>query len=968
MATMAHTVTTIAADARETRASFSVGDGAHAWFVKSGELQLFAVRTGNAGEGRALRPLFRVTAGHTVLSVPQADRFGITLVAKRVQDGEITVAPLSAAGVGIGRDGTAWLESWILAMSRCAAGDLPPKSAHWLERGGQLLVEDTPVTVSSAEPAVWIRQTCGTSHFLGRADLPVPEGALYPLSRAAWLEAQPNAALEVVEDASRHATEVWPGLELFHTHVLSCIASALDAQDESARQRARDRESTLQSAVAGALRALASPLRRGADRGEVHPEAWDTPLMRACQLVGSTLDVQMKPHPDLVRGLLVKNPVAAIAHASGVRYRRVALRDRWWQGSEALLAFRGNEPLALMPRGRRGYQIVDPATGATVPLDASSVAALNPFAYMFYRPFPRRPLAVSELLTFGLRGTRSEQLLIVAMSLASGLLALTTPFVTGVLFDSIIPNAQRSELLAVAVMLLVAAVVAALFNMVRGFAVLRLQGKLSISLQAALWDRLLSLPLPFFRDYAAGDLAQRSLAFAQIRGVLTGSTLSALLSGVFSVTSFGLLLYYSPLLSVYAVAMTLVAVLVTVAAGAFGLKFQRRISQMSGAIAGVVVEFITAIAKFRIAGAERRAFVLWVKDFAAQKRTDFDARQVATVMAVFNSVYLTACIGVLFAVNSSLRQTSTEAPAQAQALMLTTGEFLAFIAAFGQFMAAALQMGAAVVSVTNIVPIYERAAPILRTMPEVLNTQAAPSELLGEVEAHHLTFRYRPEAPLVLRDLSFRIRPGEFVAFVGPSGCGKSTLLRLLLGFEHPESGAIYFDGMDAAGLDIEGIRRQIGVVLQTGTLLSGDIKTNICGTAVVTMDEVWRAARVAALEDDIRAMPMGLHTMLTEGGGGLSGGQRQRLLIARAVINRPRLLLFDEATSALDNRTQAIVSENLRALKATRIVIAHRLSTIVDADRILVMDRGQIMQSGTYQELMGQPGLFRDMAERQVM
>jgi ATP-binding cassette subfamily C protein len=399
---------------------------------------------------------------------------------------------------------------------------------------------------------------------------------------------------------------------------------------------------------------------------------------------------------------------------------------------------------------------------------------------------------------------------------------------------------------------------------------------------------------------------------------------------------------------------------VTIAAGAIGLKFQRQISELSGAISGAVVEFISAIAKFRIAGAERRAFVLWVTDFAAQKRTDFDARRVTTLMAVFNSVYLVACTAVLFSINSSMRENGIPA--------LTTGDFLAFLAAFGQFMAAALQMGGAAVSLATIVPIYERASPILQSVPEVQHTQAAPGELVGEIEVNHLTFRYRPDAPLVLRDLSFRIRSGEFVAFAGPSGCGKSTVLRLLLGFERPESGAIYFDGMDAAGLDIEEIRRQIGVVLQNGRLLSGTIKSNICGTAVVTMEDCWAAARVAALEEDIQAMPMGMHTILTDGGGGLSGGQRQRMHIARAVIGRPRLLLFDEATSALDNRTQAIVSENLKALKATRIVIAHRLSTIVDADRILVMEKGQIVQSGTYYELIRQPGLFREMAERQVL
>jgi ABC-type bacteriocin/lantibiotic exporter with double-glycine peptidase domain len=267
----------------------------------------------------------------------------------------------------------------------------------------------------------------------------------------------------------------------------------------------------------------------------------------------------------------------------------------------------------------------------------------------------------------------------------------------------------------------------------------------------------------------------------------------------------------------------------------------------------------------------------------------------------------------------------------------------------------------------NIVPLYERATPILHTLPEVTATQTDPGELTGEVEANHLVFRYRPDAPLVLRDVSFQVQPGQYVAFVGPSGSGKSTLLRLLLGFEKLESGAIYYDHTDLAGLDIQLVRRQIGVVLQSGTLVAGSIKNNIAGAAWIPIDDIWEAVRRAGLEEDIRRMPMGLFTLVTEGGGGLSGGQRQRVLIARAIVGKPRVFLFDEATSALDNHAQAVVSNSLQSLKATRIVIAHRLSTIIEADRIFVMNQGRIVQSGTYTELMRERGVFRELAERQL-
>jgi ABC-type bacteriocin/lantibiotic exporter with double-glycine peptidase domain len=298
----------------------------------------------------------------------------------------------------------------------------------------------------------------------------------------------------------------------------------------------------------------------------------------------------------------------------------------------------------------------------------------------------------------------------------------------------------------------------------------------------------------------------------------------------------------------------------------------------------------------------------------------------------------------------------------------TTGQFLAFNAAFGGLLGAVLGATAALSSIMNIVPIYERAKPILQTEPEITSSKGHPGQLTGDIEVSQVRFGYVADAPPVLDDVSVHIRPGEFVAVVGPSGSGKSTLLRLLLGFEVPQSGSIYFDGQDMGGLDLGHLRRQLGVVLQNGQLMGGDLYSNIVGSAAsLTVDDAWVAAEQAGVAEDIRNMPMGMNTVIGDGGGTLSGGQRQRVLIARAIVRRPRIIFFDEATSALDNRTQAMVSESLEQLKATRVVIAHRLSTVVNADRIVVMEKGAIVQSGTYAELMEQPGLFRELAARQM-
>jgi ABC-type bacteriocin/lantibiotic exporter with double-glycine peptidase domain len=304
----------------------------------------------------------------------------------------------------------------------------------------------------------------------------------------------------------------------------------------------------------------------------------------------------------------------------------------------------------------------------------------------------------------------------------------------------------------------------------------------------------------------------------------------------------------------------------------------------------------------------------------------------------------------------------------ANAGTVRTGDLRGFLAAFCTCVAALASSCMALVAVGSVAPFYDQMRPILEAEPEVATSRADPGLLTGDIEIQHAAFRYSADTPLVLRDLSLRIKPGEFVALVGPSGSGKSTLLRLLLGFEQLDSGAVYFDGQDLAGLDVNVVRRQIGVVLQNGRLMSGDIFTNIIGSSTATLAEAWEAARMAGFAEDIEGMPMGMHTVIADGGGTLSGGPRQRLLIARAIVHRPRIVLFDEATSALDNRTQAIVSASLERLQATRIVVAHRLSTVRNADRLYVLERGALVQSGTYDELMAREGPFAELARRQIV
>jgi ATP-binding cassette subfamily C protein len=537
-----------------------------------------------------------------------------------------------------------------------------------------------------------------------------------------------------------------------------------------------------------------------------------------------------------------------------------------------------------------------------------------------------------------------------------GLVGLLVPLVIGRVINWIIPGGDRHQLLLLTLMLAVSAVAAAVFQVTRSIAMLRLETRMDAAVEAGIWDRLLNLPVPFFRRYTAGDLAGRAMGISAMRQLLTDVTLSSLVAGAFSIVYFALLFYYSVMLALVACTLVGLFVLVAALAAHIELRYQRAIYEARGRIAGLVLQLVTGISRLRVAAAEDRALAVWARAFGQQRSLAFRARGVGNKLAAFDAALPVLATLVLFAV--------VGLPARQD---LSLGAFLAFTAAFAQILSAAFALSGSVSALVQIVPLYERARPILQTLPEVDAGKTDPGELSGRVEISGVSFRYQAEGPLILDDISVHIRPGEFVTFVGPSGAGKSTLIRLLLGFDNPTAGSIYFDGADLAGLDRQAVRQQIGVVLQQGKLMAGDIFTNIVGSSLLTLDDAWEAARQSGLAEDIAQMPMGMHTILGEGESTLSGGQRQRLMIARAIVAKPRILIFDEATSALDNATQAVVSRSLDNLKATRVVIAHRLSTIQNADSIYVLDGGRIVQQGGYAELMAQHGLFAELLQRQV-
>ncbi|NEP16098.1 MAG: ATP-binding cassette domain-containing protein, partial [Leptolyngbya sp. SIO4C1] len=445
-----------------------------------------------------------------------------------------------------------------------------------------------------------------------------------------------------------------------------------------------------------------------------------------------------------------------------------------------------------------------------------------------------------------------------------------------------------------------------------------------------------------------------------IRRKLSGTALDAILSGAFALLNLGLLFYYSAKLAVLALLVALLVVSVTVISGAILLKKQRPLLELDGELYGLMVQLINGVSKLRIAGAEPRAFAQWAEKYRQQLRLDLSTQRIEDAVSVFNTTMPTLTAVGLFWLASTLVNLMQDTG-------FSTGTFLAFSAAYAIFISGATSLSLTLINVLEVIPLWQRSQPILTAQPEINSQKADPGRLTGRICLDRVTFRYRQDGPLILDQVTVEAYPGEFIALVGPSGSGKSTVLRLLLGFETPQSGTVYYDSQDVAGLDITAVRRQLGVVLQNGRINAGSIFENISGGALIALDDAWRAAEMAGFADDVRSFPMQMHTVISEGGGNLSGGQRQRLMIARALALNPKILLLDEATSALDNRTQAIVSESLDRLEVTRIVVAHRLSTIRNADRIYVIKSGQVVQVGSFEQLANQAGVFAQLIKRQV-
>jgi NHLM bacteriocin system ABC transporter ATP-binding protein len=936
------------------------------WLIVAGEVDVFSVQL---ADGRVVGPrryLWSASVGQAVLGADRGPGSDFGLLAVGVADTRLRKIPLPvlgelAADPAWMEDISALIDSYVTGLARAVCRRVQPQVQAQLEPGEQAILKQGD-RVGAQQDVVWVRHESGELLFAGRDALRIgaADGPI-PLARGLWLAAADDGVPLSARSTSACIQDgsAWQGVDRVRK-LFTSWAWEHAREDEGAEAHRLDRKATAEQQMRE---------RSLADLGAVLApptvehliEAGEDPLLTACRAVGAAADITFQAPHGWETTSKAKDPLAAICRISRVRMRQVALRGHWWRrdnGPLLVFAKETGAPLALLPVSSSRYELLDPSDLTRSRVSGAVAAGLEPFAVTFYRPFPSEPITGLRLAKLAFSEVRSDLRLVLVLALLSGVLGLVLPMATGKLFGEIVPRADPQGLLTLFGTLVGMSLGIALFDLTRAFALVRVETRSTATLQAAVVDRLLAQPVPFFRQYTIGDLAQRTGGIIAVRDLLSGAAATSILGGVFSTVNLALLFYYDARLAVMAIGLLLVAVLITVAFSVPALRVERRRQDVQGRIAGLVFQMIGGIAKLRVAGAESRAFSVWARVFRVQKELAFQAGNYQNAVRVFNDVLPFLSSLALFAAAGYLVRSGHD---------ISMADFVAFNAAFGTFFASGIALSNAAINLLNVKPIMDRAQPILMSLPEIDASQPDPGELTGRVEANHVSFRYSADSPLALDDVSFHAEPGEFIAFVGPSGSGKSTLMRLLLGFESPKLGGIYYDGQDLTSVNVEAVRTQIGVVLQSSRLLSGSIYQNIVGSSPLTIDDALEAAEMAGIAADIREMPMGMHTMVSEGGSTLSGGQRQRLLIARALVRKPRLILFDEATSALDNRTQELVSQSLDQINSTRIVIAHRLSTIRHAHRIYAIQGGRVVQSGTFDSLSQQPGLFADLIARQL-
>lgn len=700
------------------------------------------------------------------------------------------------------------------------------------------------------------------------------------------------------------------------------------------------------------------------------PSGTNNPLWQAFKLVAQAAHIPITKAPPLLDTDDFQTNLDTLARNYSFRYRKVELLSEFGKNDHGpLIVFEQNGLPAVLVLNKKGVYTLTRFTHTGSPLQQDfspqTLKILQPFAYSLYRALPDKQLNGWDLLKFGILDIKRDIILLLLASAMISTLGLLIPIATQVLIDQIIPSADIYLLQQIIIALCINVIAVTLFSATASIASMRLQLKMNTSLQAGLWDRLIRLRVDFFKQFTVGDLADRANNIDDIQQMLTGNVIASFINGLFSVLTLALMAYYDWRLALLGASITLIFALFNVIIVLILLAYQRKMLHEQGRLTGIVLQFLSNITKLRFAGKEPTAFKIWTDHFLHINRLYFKSESIQNLVKVVGSVYPVISTAIIYFMVIKLGKS------------MSFGDFIGFNTAYGQFTGTIVSLSGVIADSLAIIPLYERAKPILTALPENQPSEITLDRIEGEIHLKNVSFHYQhnlnvandKQLPWVFNDISLTLAAGQTIALVGPSGCGKSTLFRILLGFEEPQYGSVYFDGHKLETLNKYALRQQIGVVLQNSVLLPGTILENILnGCHQFDEQTAWNVAAAVCIDEEIKAMPMGMQTMIAEDGDNLSKGQQQRLLIAQALAKKPKLLFLDEATSALDNTTQGHITEHLEKLNCTCVIAAHRLSTIAHADWIYVFDHGKIVQQGKYEQLNAEEGLFAEMMLNQKL
>lgn len=975
--------------------TITLDDPAIVWFVESGSLDIFAIESDDEDQGDSgLKHVFRAGSGELALPFI-TNESTLRFVAKGTADARLRRVPVASLfDESVASDLVHCVEAWVTALCDAVTRDitLRPQISRRIDATGEVELSEGAV-ISARRGVRWlvVRDEEQGAKYLGTESIGGDHPHYAPLTPSAWVNAEQNSNLSVATTLElMNRNELRTAINDFHLLIANAellnrqllIADLANAQLATRQHRLADEQS--------ARHGFFSTFRRGMGRmrsSQPEEQDWHSALASALSAVGEWEGISFDgAHEQLSQGQELDD----ILRATGVRHRRVALveDERWWQHDNgALLGFLRDSdlPVALLPGWHSGYRMVS-AWGARR-LKANQARSLHPVAWSFLRALPDdRAVKESDLVRVAKKRLGSDLFRLMLLGLVVGVVMLAPAIVTGIIVNSVIPVGAGGALVQLIALLIALAVVGTLFRILQGSTLLKIEARVALRLDAMIQDRVFKLAPTFIGKFTSGNLATRVRTFRDLRDRLSGTVLHSLLSAVFLLPTFGLLFFYDATIGVLSLILGLFGLVLGAVLGLKQFEPQRRWYAGYRDMSSVLRQFFRGIGKLRTSGAQASAYAIWAQRYREQQQAFLD---------IGNYDHHLVALGV-------------SAPAFAGAMLMgagwllfegRTGDFLVIYSASMVFYLAVMRLGDTFASLAGVWPGVSQVRPLLAEVPDPhlvvastsensnerltaasqlhlggpfsgrVNLGSAHSEIgmRGELQLQHVSWGYE-DGPLILNDVSVHARPGQFIAIVGESGAGKSTLLRLALGLARPISGSVSYDGRDIERMDAVAIRRNIGVVLQDGDLPEGPIEEAITGVASsLTVEDAWRAARIAAVSDDIEAMPMGMHTVIGPNSTSLSGGQVQRIQIAAALVRNPRILFLDEATNWLDNRNQAKVMRNIDNLDITRVVVAHRLSTIRNADQIFVLQAGKIVQQGTFAELVEVPGTFQDLAQRQM-